>query len=189
MAVFLTGPFLLAAVASMAGGYPFRGRLVLFLTPLLYLLCTKGLMSILKGRGTFLQAAGLILLAVGFLKQAPALLTERITRHEIRPVIVEMVKRRKAGDAVYICHGAGSPMQAYALMMDLPSGNWRFGVNPEKEGAFREDIRALREYPRVWIVFTHLQGGKSRGCPLPDMKGALLEGIHASGAGAYLYAF
>lgn len=163
MLVLLT-PFLLALAASALRMYPFSGRLLLFLVPLLLLLLAEGVerMWLLLRRVS--RPAGWLVTALLclYLVHEPAVVACRNVqsppmREEIRPVMAHVRENRLSTDLIYVYHGAAPAFRFYAPLYGFGRGDYSVGVPAEQGRAeYLGDADRFSGAQRVWFVFSHI---------------------------------
>ena len=116
LAVLLAGPFVVSLGAALAGVYPLRVRLQLFLVPSLILLAATGVEALaarLPARARVALAAGLVLLALATTaRTARYVAFHRRASEDPRLVLAEWRRDTAPGDAVYIA-SRGVPAWLY----------------------------------------------------------------------------
>jgi hypothetical protein len=189
-------PIAATLLASAFHRYPFHGRLLLFLVPSLLLLIAAGLEAIRRMTREFARPLGVLL--IGFLFLDP-LLTAR--GHFIRPQGVEEVrsaidyiqKHRSPGDILYCYYSAELPLEYYREQGRIGPIEQITGVSSRDAWRpYMDDLDKLRGQKRVWILFSHVwraNGADEQALFLDhlDQIGRRLDGMQATGAGAYLY--
>ena len=153
-------PIAFTLLAAGLESYPFAGRLILFIVPLLALLIAQGAGSLwerTQGRGPRL----LVLMVVGIILWGPATeaLSVPFTREELRPVVAYLEDRYQTGDKVYVYYGAEPAFRYYTRDGGLSRAEVYYGVSsrgqPER---YRADLDRMRGNDRVWVVFSHVHG-------------------------------
>jgi hypothetical protein len=122
LSLMLILPVLLALVASALHKYPFHGRFLLFAVPAFITWIAVGTMYFYKYLSHFPRYGYVKLLVLAMLLAPPFTKAiydvihpkafYRLTRQEIRPVVEQMMKQRKAGEGVFI-HQLASAQFAY----------------------------------------------------------------------------
>jgi len=159
-------PTVAAMLASGLRLYPFRGRLLIFLLPIVFFFIAEGIERI---RGTlanynrfvasFIGAAlALLLLAQPVVIAIDGLKNPNMREH-IRPIVEYVSHNKRAADVVYIYYGAKPAFLYYAPFYGFKDSDYKVGVmarsEPEK---YLKDIDTLRSNERVWFVFSHVIG-------------------------------
>ncbi|MGC9502699.1 glycosyltransferase family 39 protein [Baaleninema sp.] len=204
---FLTSPLLATILAAYLRQYPFRNRLLLFLTPFIILLIAEGLHYLrntdsrkfieFKHIGTVF----FILLIIQPLFQTTALFVNPITREEIRPVIAYVKEHQQPGDVLYIFQRGEYQFQYYAEKFGYEEGDYIVGVDDLEDGKevsppewerYTQDLNALQGNPRVWLIFSHIddvEEERDRVLGYIDSLGQKRDRYDAPGAFALLYDF
>lgn len=160
-ALSLNFPFLLALIASAFKKYPFNGRLLLFLLPLLLLLLTEGVervKEILLKINKFLAKFIYISLVMYFLYN-PIMVAYKNVRsppmgEHIKPVMAYISKNYLDTDLIYVYYGAVPAFEFYKSQYGL--GRYIRGISARNEPTkYLEDIERLRGNRRVWFIFSH----------------------------------
>lgn len=160
----LLGPFAFTLFASALQKYPFCGRLLIFLVPILILVAARGMAEIAEmiGRSSRLAAS----LALAFFLVAPALESRELLRHpkhaeELKPVLRELQKRWQPGDHLYVYGGsgdagAGPAFQFYAPQFQFPMEAITLGgIHRDDPTKYLDEVRAIPARGRVWLLISH----------------------------------
>ena len=194
VAVATLVPGLLALLASGLHKYPFAGRLLLFLVPLMILGVARGACLVgaaLRGREPI---AALVLL--GVLLAAPCLETyqelHRPMRYEqIEPVLADVRGQWQPGDRIYVYYGAVPAFTFYTREAPFPSEALVIGTEArENEAEYRAQLVSLKGLPRVWLLFSHRhKHEETLITAYAEGLGRCLKIIRGAGAAAYLFDF
>ena len=138
--------------------YPFAGRLLLFLVPLMLLAVARGAWAVaveLRPNRPF--AAWLFL---GLLVIAPAVETYQSFRRpqreeQIAPVLAAVRDEMQPGDRVYVYWGAVPAFTYYTRDNPFPPGVVLGVEHHEDHLGYRDDLRRFAGEPRVWLIFSH----------------------------------
>jgi len=195
--VILLGPIALVLVASALRKYPFAGRLILFLLPLLILLIAAGLTSPWVGSNRRQRLAQVVMFAMlsllPWLSAVNSMARPPITE-DVRPVFSYIQQHRQPADLLYLYPGADKAFHFYRERFGLSQMPFVSGQNVMRKAADKPvDLLALRGTKRAWIVFSFL--GDRRGTTseeelvlcLLDSMGQRLKQVAAEGASGYLY--
>jgi len=186
--------------ASGIQKYPFSGRLILFLVPIIFLLIAEGVERI---RGTLanhnrIVASFTVVVLILLLLAQPAVSAKNGLKNpnmgeHIRPIVEYINQNKQSNDIVYIYYGAKPAFLYYAPFCGLKDSDFRVGVKartePEK---YLKDIDTLKGNGRVWFVFSH----NCSWCKVDEKVyylihlnkiGKKIDEFSASGAVAYLY--
>lgn len=154
----------LTLLASAFKRYPFSGRLLLFLAPLLLLLVASGTTALVEAVKPWSRAVGWMIL--GVVISAPLAQLIHDLRHPPRcedlPAAMRFVhKRWQPGDRVYVYNGrsdagAGPAFRFYSRSNPLPDEAVLLGGEYRGESlAYRDEVFALPRAGRVWVLFSH----------------------------------
>jgi hypothetical protein len=161
VAVAVVLPGLLALIASGLHKYPFSGRLLLFLVPLVLLGVARGAWAVATAlRPTQPLAAAAVL---GLLVLAPAAETCQQLRNpnryeQLRPVLADVSARWQPGDKVYLYYGGIPAFLYYTRETPFPPGVVFGNSHRGERTGYRDELRKLAGEPRVWVVFSHRHG-------------------------------
>jgi hypothetical protein len=157
MAILVPG--LLALLASGLHKYPFAGRLLLFLVPLMILGVAHGAYLVAAALGRSQPFAAFIL--VGVLLTAPCLeafqeLKRPMRYEQLEPVIEDVHGQWRPGDRMYVYYGALPAFTFYTGKCPFPEEAIVKGAEARVNTAeYRAQLAALKGQPRVWVVFSH----------------------------------
>jgi hypothetical protein len=163
LAAALGLPALLVLGASAVHAYPFAGRMLLFLSPLIFILLAEGLgaTSLLLRTKPAASSWTLGLLAVTLIffnaqTTVQNFATPKMREH-IRPTMESLREHRRDGDLVYVYYWAEPAVRFYApkygFSMDEFINGADHHANPE---LYRAELEALRGRERVWFLFSHV---------------------------------
>lgn len=150
-------------VASGLQKYPFSGRLILFLVPIIFFLIAEGIERIRGALANYsrlvasftVAALALLLLAQPVVRAIGGLKNPDMREH-IRPIVEYVSQNKRSTDIVYLYCGAHPAFLYYAPYYGFKDSDYRVGVisrsEPEK---YLKDIDTLRGNARVWFVFSH----------------------------------
>jgi hypothetical protein len=158
VAVALVVPGLLALLASGLHMYPFAGRLLLFLVPVLILGVARGAWSVAVALWPTQKVAAVLFLGVLFV--APLLemyqQIRRPPRHEqITEVLADLRGKVRPGDKVYLYYGGIPAYLFYTRDNPFPAEVVRGTENRADRTRYRDELRQFAGRPRVWLVFSH----------------------------------
>ena len=159
----LIAPFLLTLIASALGKYPFSGRLLLFLIPLLLLVLAEGVervrMILLKvNRPISLLVSAFL---VVYLLHNPIIVAYKNLqsppmKEHIKPVMSHISKSHLNTDLIYIYYGARCAFEFYAPQYGFARNDYIAGLSARNDPAkYLQDIDNLKGNQRVWFVFSH----------------------------------
>ncbi|HEY2909941.1 MAG TPA: hypothetical protein VGI99_06830, partial [Gemmataceae bacterium] len=159
VAIALIIPGLLALVASGLHKYPFAGRLLLFLTPIMVLGVAEGAYRVVAALARPLPIAAALFLTV--ILTAPALETYQELRRPMRseqlqPVLSQVRGAWEPGDRMYVYYGALPAFTFYTREAPFPADAVIRGTEARKnEAEYREQLLPFQGQSRVWLVFSH----------------------------------
>ncbi len=168
--LLLLSPLFMTFLASFLHQYPFRSRLVLFLTPFVIFLIAEGGSYILtksKSRPIKIISIFLIILLLRQpLAKAIDLIEEPLYSSEIKPVLSYIKKHQQPGDVLYIYQRGIYQFQYYAEKYGYQEGDYIIGVDDldKYDGQelsitemtrYEKDLDKLRGNKRVWLLFSH----------------------------------
>lgn len=195
VAVALVLPGCFALLASGLHKYPFAGRLLLFLVPLMVLVVARGAWAVVSGlRSAGQPVAAFVLL--GVLLAAPTLETYQELRRPMRyeqldPVLAGVRQQWRPGDRMYVYYGAVPAFTFYTRDTPFPADAATLGTEARANRIeYRDQLATLQGSPRVWVVFSHRHKHEE------SIIRAYAEGlgrcgqlVQAPGAAAYLFDF
>lgn len=202
--LILLSPVCVTFLASALQKYPFRSRLVLFLTPFVILLIAEGLDYIRrKSRyklDPIVSILLLLLLLVPPLGSASQLLVKPYLRSEIKAVISYVKTHQQQRDVLYIYQRGQYQFIYYAEKFGYQKGDYIIGVDDldkydgkklsEAEWKrYQNDLDKLRGNKRVWLLFSHanVASENKRIKSYLDSIGKQIDFFGRPGAFVYLY--
>ena len=168
--LLLLSPLFTTFLASFLKQYPFRSRLVLFLTPFVIFLIAEGGSYILKKSKLRPIKIITILLILLLLRQplvkAIKLIEKPLNLSEIKPVLSYIKKHQQPGDILYVYQRGIYQFQYYAEKYGYQESNYIIGVDDldKYDGQelsitemtrYEKDLDKLRGNKRVWLLFSH----------------------------------
>ena len=199
--LFLLLIFFLTLFASFLTLYPFAGRMILFLAPILTLLLAEGA-EVVAGSFTrprlltwIVRLALTVILLLGPLTIAVENFTAPKTREHIRPTMEYLRDFRKDGDLVYVYHWAEHAVRFYAPKYGFAMDDFIIGSDHhESPESYHAKLDALRGHERVWFIFSHVyEDGdfNERDFILEylDSIGELSREVRFPGTSVYLYLY
>ena len=200
----LLSPLIATLFASFLHKFPFRNRLVLFLTPFFILLIAEGIDYLIQRRGlkkTFIP--GILLLAVMLfhpVTTASNLLIQPYQREEIKQVINYVKSNQQPEDTIYIFQRGHYQFLYYAEKYGYKSDDYIIGVDDldkydgkklsaAEEERYEQDLNKLRGNQRVWLIFSHAHVGSENEMMKSylDKIGKKIDLFETVGAFVYLY--
>jgi len=188
-------PFVVTLIASGLQFYPFEGRLLLFLAPLMILPVAVGIVYIGKAAARTSRFLGIVLvlfmIAFPVLNAGYRLIRPRAPE-ELRPALQYVVSQSKDGDVVYVYYGAYNAFQYYRDRVGY-EGDYIIGTESRDAwSGYYEELQTLKGNGRVWILFSHIATAfgtdeESLFTSYLNTMGEQIQAHHGSGAAAYLY--
>jgi len=159
----LLAPFLLTLIASALGKYPFSGRLLLFLVPLLFLLLAEGvervwmvLLRVNRPMAGLVTACLIVYLLWTPIAAAYENLQSPPLGEEIKPAMSYLSQGYQSTDLIYVYIGAEPAFAFYAPVYGFDRNDYIVGVWARNDpGQYLQDVDRLRGSQRVWFVFSH----------------------------------
>ncbi len=158
VAVALVVPALLVLGASGLHKYPFAGRLLLFLVPLMLLAVARGASAIVSALRPTQSLAATMLLGIVLLAPLVESYQQiwRPMRHEQIAEVLDQVRiRLQPGDKVYLYYGAAPAFTFYTRDKPFPVAVTIGRENRGHSTGYRDELRQFAGEPRVWVVFSH----------------------------------
>lgn len=201
--LILTLPILFTLLASSLHKYPFVGRFLLFLVPITLIIIACGIEALINWSKKILGlrlslSLGLtiiILLSYSSLSSDIFHLVSGRGEEEVKPILQYFLAHKKNEDVLYVYYAAIPALQFYEAKYGLTGSHYITGVSSrDKLSGYIIDLNKLKQYKRVWLMFSHV-------IPVPsqteseeqffvdylDGLGKRLDSFQARGASIYLY--
>jgi hypothetical protein len=167
-ALLLLGPLAVTAAMAVAHVYPFEGRLVLFLTPVLLLAIAAAVQALATVAARYSRVVAVALPIAVALPAVERIVVDRppYRLQEMRTLLDWLAPRQRPGDVLYVWYRAVPNVAWYAPASGISKesivegGCWK--TQPRE---FFRDLDRMRGKQRVWIVLT--------GNGLPDARSML----------------
>jgi len=164
VAVLIVLPVIVALAAAALRLYPFSGRVVTFLLPLMILALAAGADHIMRVWLPDRPLLSAVMLAVMVGSPIFATLTalppERM--EHIRPVLARVSALLEPNDDLYVYYGGAHPYRYYAPRLGLARRSHVLGQCSAADlRQYLRDLDRFRGRPRVWIIGTHARLGAS----------------------------
>lgn len=201
LAAALCLPALLVLAASAVHAYPFAGRMLLFLTPMIFLLLGEGLSALgllfrTKPAASFWTLGLLAVVLILFNAQTTAQnFAAPKTRELIRPTMEYLRDHRKDGDIIYVYYWTEPAVRYYAPKYGFEPSDFTIGADHhDQPELYRAELDSLRGHGRVWFLFSHVyEDGdfNERDTILVylDSIGGLSREVRVPGTSVYLYLY
>lgn len=182
----------LAIFASQLGRYPFAGRLILFLTPVLIILASASLEALTR-RGNKIALLAILAVAAVFSgawkTTASLILTPNTHESGIRPVLSKLQELKQPQDKLYIYYGGSNVFQYYKSRFGFKDEESILGISSRgyAEGYYA-DLQKLKGNERVWLLFFHVYDREDKiMISYVEQMGQLRDWLWFNDANAYLY--
>jgi hypothetical protein len=204
-AIAITTIITLAVIASALSKYPFWGRMILFLQPIMALGAGESLglirdliPKLFAKQNRITRAVTVIVMLIMLLphgaKAAENVISPKMQEH-IKPTMEYLRDNRAPDDLIYVYHGAIPAFKYYAPFYEIDMRNVVFGVKHADDfSAYRAELDALPNDQRVWVLFSHVfieAGGNEKDFMFNALK-ALREKkreFKMPGTSVFLYLF
>ncbi len=200
LGIALTAPTLLVLLASAARAYPFAGRMILFLTPAVFL-AFGGFVELL-GRALRnppasawtrgLAPAFLVFLAA---RTSVPNFVSPVYREHIKPTMEYLRDSYKEGDEIFVYYWTEPAFRYYAPKFGFDSDDYlastRHSEDPQGNIA---EIAPLLDHKRVWFIFSHVYevgdfNERDYILEYLDSVGKLTREFRVPGTSVYLYLY
>jgi hypothetical protein len=188
-------PILITLIASSLRLYPFEGRLILFLTPLMLIIIAVGIEFLRKTAAIGKPLVGTALVAVLCIQpivNAGYRCIKPRAPEELRPALEYITTNFQDGDILYVYYAAYNAFRYYQPRVGF-EGEYVIGVEARTELArYFFDIQQLTHFKRGWFVFSHItnQYGVDEEqlfVAYLNILGEKLDQYRPPGAAVYLY--
>lgn len=192
---------LVTLAASALGLYPFVGRMILFIAPVLLALLGAGVDAPAGGFRRLRWVGNVVSVVIAvFLLYHPLnaagqyFNTPRYHEH-IRPVMAYLREHHNPGDVVYVYHWAVPAFRYYAPFYGFTESDFIAGNNYETiPTALLSEVNQYKGQQRFWVLFSHIYEKGSyneKDFLLSHLAeiGALKREFHISGMLVYLYLY
>ncbi|KKD35288.1 glycosyltransferase family 39 protein [Limnoraphis robusta] len=166
--ITLISPVLATLAASYLQKYPFRERLVLFLTPFFLILIAEGVVFLISQKHSqqkwvrLLGSVVLIALLTHPLIHSSRLIFQPELKQEVRPIIEYIKSNQQPGDQIYVYFQGVSHMKYYAPKFGYSPSDYVLGayelprkrkILPADWERYQQEFEPFRGQKRVWILF------------------------------------
>ena len=142
----LTLPVLIALIVSFFEQYAFYGRLLLFLTPALYLIIAEGIVQFQVKQFAYPKTS-IVTIAIHILLFFSIIdfpLYRRTVHQEIKPVLEYVQENKQANDVIYLYYWAEPAFRYYANFYDLSYDNCHT-ISTPPESQYTTEVTYSRE--------------------------------------------
>lgn len=192
-------PVMILIIFSILNIYPFAARLVLFITPIFYLIISIGIYNIF----TFFAKQNKELIAILLIfitllypvAKVTKILISPISKEEIRPVINYYLDNKKNDDSLYVYYGAERAFKYYTQgenILYISSGGNKHtilgGGHRENPNLYLQKLDDLKGNGQIWFIFSHAQKCEKELFLIYLNKiGNRIDSFERTGASVYLY--
>ena len=156
-------PLLLALLASAFKKYPFSGRLMLFIVPLVLILAAEGLDFTCKFISKYNNTAayGVALLLTIYLVFQPLSLDIQnsinpVMPQHVRPIFAYFKKNMTAKDSMYVYYDAEPAYKYYSNRFDLSFNKIIIGTShADNPLQYLDEIDQFKGTKRLWLFFSN----------------------------------
>jgi hypothetical protein len=184
----LTIPVVLNVIVSGFQKYPFHGRLILYLLPLVLIVLGKGIdlwIGLIRNQALANIVFGVLLILL--LTQAVPttnsyLFTRSYLQDDLKPVLSYVRDNKQDGDLSYLYHYIIEPYEYYAAtygLENLPSVPGQDNSSEAKK--YWEELSSLPRGERIWFVFSFVHEGKMRKGVKQDERELILKYLRENG--------
>jgi hypothetical protein len=184
----LTIPIGLNILVSGFQKYPFHGRLILYLLPLIFIVLGKGidfLINLMPNRvlaNTAFAAMLLLLLQPVIPTTSSYLITHSYLQDDLKPVLAFVEENKQADDLIYLYHYVEPQYAYYAPRYHLERSSFVVGQNNSADGKkYQEELAALPRGQRIWFVFSFVHEARIRKGVKRDEREYILKYLQENG--------
>ena len=167
--LMLTIPMGINIVVSGFQKYPFHGRLILYLLPLVFIVLGKGidlLTSLIRNRAVA-NIAFMVLIVLLLKPVVPTvnsyLLTHSYLQDDLKPTLAFVEDNKQDGDVIYLYHYIQQPYSYYASRYDLENLPAVIGQNNSRSAKkYQTELSSLPHGQRIWFLFSSVNKTRVR---------------------------
>jgi hypothetical protein len=190
---FIVLPILITLSISAFELYPFRNRLILLLTPLVYILAVSvvgwlaGLVSVWGKVAGYIIAACLITLV---LFPSLRIALDPYNPSDIKSALSYIQAESSPGDQLALSAWSCYSFSFYAKRFKFQNMKIAAVIPPQNDaGKFLNDILQKQALKRTWIIFSHRFHERTNFLTQLRSVTPLLQSYEAASSGAYLFDF
>jgi len=199
--IFLS-PVFITLFASAFRIYPFSGRLLTFLVPLILLFIGEGVVFLFQNTRNYSRhIIRIILIGLLFCGPLTGAVTHAISKkgydmkpqEDIKSILNYVAEHRKQGDVLYLYHYSMYPFRYYAERYGFGKDDYIEGIDSTQDwNKYLDDLEKLIGNKRVWLIFSHTYKVKGSGDEAfflyhLNRLGERLDSFKSVGAAVYLY--
>jgi hypothetical protein len=153
----------------LGGAFTNSGRVLLFLTPLFFLLIGEGVDRLRRAadggapgmRTAARAAAGALAILLLFPFAAFAVRGVPVMREEVKPLLAHASESWRDGDVLYVYYNARPAFEYYRGRYGFDDRAYVIGAcSRARPAGYLQDLARMQGRPRVWVLFV---GGRSAG--------------------------
>jgi len=184
----LTIPIGINVLVSGFHKYPFHGRLILYVLPLVFLVLGKGidlLISLLRNR-MLANMAFAALIVLLFRPVVPTinsyLFTRDYLRDDLKPALAFVADNKQDGDIIYLYHYIEQQYIYYAPLYDLENVPVVVGQNNSRSARkYQTELSSLPDGQRIWFLFSFVNQARVRKGENQDEREYILNYLKENG--------
>jgi len=187
-ALALTIPIGLNIIVSGFQKYPFHGRLILYLLPLIFIVLGKGidwLINLIRNRAiaNIAFAALIILLLKPVIPTTNSyLFTHDYLQDDLKPALSFVEGNKQDDDLIYLYHYIEQQYAYYAPAYDLENVPVVIGLNNSTDAKkYQEELSSLPRGQRIWFVFSFVHEARVRKGVKRDEREYILKYLNENG--------
>lgn len=205
--IVIIAPIGVTVLAAFLEQYPFRERLVLFLTPFFIVIVATGIATLLarpkSPKSIGLMVGGfMVVTLIGLpVARASAQVLHPLQIEEMRPVLAYIKAHQEPGDRLYVYAAGRNQFAYYAPRFGFAPTDYVIGrqtmvagsgrdraLAPRRLRQVRQEIRQFRGHDRVWFLFARTAAAEETAFLETMVPFAPpLDHFERPGAFAYLY--
>jgi hypothetical protein len=169
--------------------FPFHGRLIMYLLPLVFLVFAKavdGLTSLVRNKvaGNLLFIALVIALLRPALPTAENFLVSKgYLQDDLKPALAFMEENLQSSDTVYLYHYVATPFAYYAPQYRLEGLNIVYGQNYSRNARkYQDELSSLPRGQRIWFLFTFVGDARINKNDKQDEREYFLDYLNSNGS-------
>ncbi len=169
--------------------FPFHGRLIIYLLPLVYIVFAKGIegLMLLLSTRTLSNALYGILIAVLLLPNAVSvsnmfLVTKSYLQDDFKPILQKVEAEKQSDDIIYLYHYAKRQFTYYAPYYQLDGLTVIQGEDRTRNATrYYKDLDELPRGQRIWFVFSFVNDARIEKTQKVDERDFILEYLMKNG--------
>lgn len=184
----LTIPIAANVLVSGFQKYPFHGRLILYLLPLIFVVLGKGLdflMGLLPNRALRLVAFAafcVVMLRPVVTTTESYLVTRSYLQEDLKTVFSFLEENSQQDDIVYLYHFVGPVYHYYAPRYHLEHLSYVMGQNHSSRAKnYQDELSALPRGKRIWFVYSFVITTRVRKGERQDEREYMLAYLRENG--------